>query len=106
MSRVKRSTSSGIKNLMWMGRGLFLPVLTQLMMVSQETVQRDAWGAALARAKGERVLDDPKRLRRSIKTDAKAKEKRVGAWKERAGKQKEAQAAKQQKCASLPCACP
>lgn len=71
-------------------------------------MQREAWGAALARAKGERVLDDPKRLRRSIKTDAKAKEKRQGAWKERAGKQKEAQAAKQQKCApcrSLLCAC-
>lgn len=62
---------------------------------------KEAWSAALSRAKGDKVLDDPKRLRRSIKTDAKAKEKRVGAWKERAGKQKEAQAAKQQKCA--PC---
>lgn len=59
---------------------------------------KEAWSAALSRAKGDKVLDDPKRLRRSIKTDAKAKEKRVGAWKERAGKQKEAQAAKQQKC--------
>lgn len=76
-------------------------MLTLIAVLLQETVQRDAWGAALSRAKGERVLDDPKRLRRSIKTDAKAKEKRVGAWKERAGKQKEAQAAKQQKC--VPC---
>ena len=65
----------------------------------QEAIQREAWGAALARAKGDRVLDDPKKLRRSIKAEGKAREKRAGVWKERAGRPQEEQAAKQRKCA-------
>jgi hypothetical protein len=33
----------------------------------QSQLQREAWGAALQRAKGERVLDDPRLLKKSIK---------------------------------------
>lgn len=33
----------------------------------QGQLQREAWGAAMQRAKGERVLDDPRLLKKSIK---------------------------------------
>lgn len=63
----------------------------------QEKVVGEAWGAALARAKGQRVLDDPARLRRSLKKDRKTKEKRQAAWKQRLGAQAEQRGAKQKK---------
>ena len=64
----------------------------------QRDVEGDAWRAALARAEGAKVYDDPKQLRRTIKAEAKAKEKRQDAWKERAERQKQGMAEKQQKC--------
>ncbi len=57
----------------------------------------EAWGAAMARARGERVLDDPTRLRRSLKKDAKAAAKRAGAWEERTQAQNQTQAERQKK---------
>jgi hypothetical protein len=58
-----------------------------------------AWQAALSRAQGERVLDDPKLLRRSIKREAKAKQKSAKKWQERVGAQQEAKQARQDRCA-------
>ena len=42
------------------------PLAVALMCASnvQLTVEQDAWNAALARARGERILDDPKLLSR------------------------------------------
>jgi hypothetical protein len=57
----------------------------------------EAWQAALARARGERVLDDPKLLRRSLKKDRKLKEKNAKKWQERTAAQQEAQQARQDK---------
>ena len=67
----------------------------------QRDVESDAWRAALARAEGAKVYDDPKQLRRTIKAEAKAKEKRQDAWKERTERQKQGMAEKQQKCVTL-----
>ena len=58
---------------------------------------KEAWGAALARASGEKVLDDPKLLRKSLKKESKLKAKKAQAWQERLGKQEEQQQARQQK---------
>ena len=66
---------------------------------AQREVETDAWQAALARAEGAKVYDDPKQLRRTIRMEAKAKEKRADAWKERTERQQQGMAAKQQKCA-------
>lgn len=63
----------------------------------QAALQKQAWGAALARASGEKVLDDPRLLRRSMKKEAKLKSKKAAAWQERISKQKEQQQAKQEK---------
>lgn len=60
-------------------------------------LQKDAWNAALARAQGEKVKDDPKLLRKSLKSESKMKAKKTAAWKERLKSQHEAQATKQQK---------
>ncbi|EFJ45299.1 hypothetical protein VOLCADRAFT_121188 [Volvox carteri f. nagariensis] len=60
-------------------------------------VQQSAWKAALARAGGEKVLDDPKLLRRSLKRESKRKEKHSKAWQERVASQQDAQAARQAK---------
>jgi len=57
-----------------------------------------AWQAALSRAQGEKVLDDPKLLRRSIKKDAKQKQRSTKKWQERVGQQQEAKQARQDKC--------
>ncbi len=56
-----------------------------------------AWKAALARAHGEKILDDPKLLRKSIKKDAKSAEKKQKAWADRMEKVKEQKDQKQQK---------
>ena len=62
----------------------------------QAMLSKQAWGAALARASGEKVLDDPKLLRKSIKRAAAAKEARAAAWRTRleatAGRAEAAQA--------------
>ncbi|CAK0783589.1 hypothetical protein CVIRNUC_006788 [Coccomyxa viridis] len=60
-------------------------------------VEQDAWDAALARAKGERILDDPKLLSRSLKKEDKQRTKKAAAWKERKGLQVKDQKIKQKK---------
>lgn len=63
----------------------------------KEKLQREAWQVALSKAEGVRVLDDPRLLRRSLKKETKAKEKRSSAWKERVASQKEDLAGRQKK---------
>ena len=46
--------------------------------------------SALARARGEKVYDDPKLLRRSMKRDSKLKERSAKKWEERLAAQKDA----------------
>jgi hypothetical protein len=62
-----------------------------------EGEEQEAWGAALKRAQGEKVFDDPKLLRKSMKKEAKLKQKKSKVWNERLEKQKEGQEAKQAK---------
>ncbi|KAH7618408.1 hypothetical protein NADE_000601 [Nannochloris sp. 'desiccata'] len=62
-----------------------------------EGEEQEAWGAALKRAQGEKVFDDPKLLRKSMKKEAKMKQKKSKVWNERLEKQKEGQEAKQAK---------
>eukprot|EP00198_Chlamydomonas_reinhardtii_P012362 XP_001701699.1 predicted protein [Chlamydomonas reinhardtii] len=59
--------------------------------------QQAAFKAALARAAGEKVLDDPKLLRRTLKREAKKREKSGKAWQERRDQQQEAVQARQAK---------
>ncbi|KAG2446769.1 hypothetical protein HYH02_008329 [Chlamydomonas schloesseri] len=59
--------------------------------------QQAAFKAALARAAGEKVLDDPKLLRRTLKREAKKREKSGKAWQERRDAQAEAAQARQAK---------
>lgn len=65
--------------------------------LSKDEEKRRAWKAALARAHGEKVLDDPRLLKKSIKKDVKLKEKKTKAWNERMEKVKEKQNQRQQK---------
>ncbi|KAK9827072.1 hypothetical protein WJX74_005562 [Apatococcus lobatus] len=57
----------------------------------------DGMMSAMARARGEKVLDDPKLLRRSIKKDIKQREHKAKAWRERESSQKASQKAQQQR---------
>jgi hypothetical protein len=63
----------------------------------QELIAAEAWRAALARASGERVLDDPKLLRRSLKREAQDKARKAKRWAERNSAQQEQQKARQDK---------
>lgn len=72
------------------------------VIVVQGVADGEAWGAAMLRARGERVLDDPARLRRSLKKEAKAADKRRGAWAQRSADQTRSQADRQKKCAPPP----
>lgn len=63
----------------------------------QEAIAAEAWRAALSRAAGEKVLDDPKLLRRSIKREAADKARSAKKWQERVAAQQEAQRARQDK---------
>jgi isoaspartyl peptidase/L-asparaginase-like protein (Ntn-hydrolase superfamily) len=67
-------------------------------LCAQEVLRQDAWRNALARAQGEKVLDDPKLLRKSIKKEEKQKVKSAKAWQERTAQQEQRQKAKQNKC--------
>lgn len=74
-----------------------LHTLTLPIPPPQARASQLAWQAALSRASGEKVLDDPKLLRRSIKRDAKQKARNTKKWEERSSAQAEAQAARQDK---------
>ncbi|KAF6254094.1 surfeit locus protein 6-domain-containing protein [Scenedesmus sp. NREL 46B-D3] len=63
----------------------------------KEAIAAEAWRAALARASGERVLDDPKLLRRSLKREAQDKQRKAKRWAERNSAQQEQQKARQDK---------
>lgn len=65
--------------------------------IDEGKLSQEAWGAAFKRAQGEKVLDDPKLLRKSLKKESKLKQKKAKVWTERTAKQKEDQAAKQDK---------
>ena len=67
------------------------PLTLHLCHIDQTLVRQEAWKSALSRAGGERVLDDPKLLRRSLKKEAKVREKHTKGWKERNHNQKQEQ---------------
>lgn len=58
---------------------------------------KQSWQAALARASGEKVLDDPKLLKKSIKRAAQAKQQRRAAWQQRVEAQEQKQEDRQAK---------
>jgi len=59
--------------------------------------ERHQWAAAMKRAAGEKVLDDPKLLKRSLKREAKRKEKSAATWAQKEKEHKDARDAKQNK---------
>jgi hypothetical protein len=67
------------------------------VILSKEEEKKKAWKAALARAHGEKVLDDPKLLRKSLKKEVKLKDKKAKIWADRQEQVKEKQSSKQQK---------
>jgi hypothetical protein len=71
--------------------------LSPLLCLPQVQVKQEAWRAALNRAKGEKVLDDPKLLRKSLKKDQKRREKSGKVWQERKAAQQEQQDKRQAK---------
>jgi len=58
---------------------------------------QQSWGAALSRAAGDKVLDDPRLLRKSIKRANALKSSRQAAWAERTAKQGERMEERQSK---------
>jgi hypothetical protein len=64
---------------------------------TQEALAAEAWRAALSRAAGEKVYDDPKLLRRSIKREQQEKVRSAKKWQERVSSQQEQQRARQEK---------
>lgn len=63
----------------------------------QEAIAAEAWRAALSRAAGEKVLDDPKLLRKSIKREQADKARSARKWQERVAAQQEQQCSRQDK---------
>eukprot|EP01024_Parvocaulis_polyphysoides_P017703 TRINITY_DN17813_c0_g1_i5.p2 TRINITY_DN17813_c0_g1~~TRINITY_DN17813_c0_g1_i5.p2 ORF type:complete len:394 (+),score=75.11 TRINITY_DN17813_c0_g1_i5:1246-2427(+) len=61
----------------------------------QELLNKEGWEASLRRAQGEKVYDDPKLLKRSLKAMKKKKEKSAQAWNQRLKTQKQQMDAKQ-----------
>lgn len=62
-------------------------------------VPADAWPKMMKLAKGEKVLDDPKLLKRSLKRMQKDKQKSKEGWKVRTDAVRKKQADRQEKCA-------
>jgi len=62
----------------------------------QEVASKHAWSAAVSRAAGEKVLDNPKLLKKSIKRDEGLRNKSSKKWQERKEMEKKGQQAKQQ----------
>jgi len=63
----------------------------------QEVVSKHSWSAAVSRAAGEKVLDNPKLLKKSIKKDEQLKHKSAKKWQERKEMEKKQFHAKQDK---------
>lgn len=55
------------------------------------------WRSAVARARGDKVLDDPKMLRRSLKRRQREQQRSAAAWEQRTQQQQERQQAQQAK---------
>eukprot|EP01024_Parvocaulis_polyphysoides_P002990 TRINITY_DN1084_c1_g1_i1.p2 TRINITY_DN1084_c1_g1~~TRINITY_DN1084_c1_g1_i1.p2 ORF type:complete len:362 (-),score=92.57 TRINITY_DN1084_c1_g1_i1:221-1285(-) len=55
----------------------------------QEILRKEGWEASIRRAQGEKVYDDPKLLKRSLKAIKKRKEKSAQAWNQRIKAQKQ-----------------
>ncbi|KAG0621031.1 hypothetical protein M758_4G262800 [Ceratodon purpureus] len=62
-----------------------------------EVATKHAWSAAVSRAAGEKVLDDPKLLKKSIKREEGIRNKSAKKWQERSEMEKKDQQVKQQK---------
>lgn len=69
----------------------------QAKVLTKDEERKKAWKAALARAHGEKVLDDARLLKRSIKKEGKIREKKSKAWADRLEKVNEKKIQKQQK---------
>ena len=63
----------------------------------KKVAEKYSWDAALSRAGGEKVLDDPKLLQKSVKNEARAKKKSQEKWAKRVAFTEEQMAAKQRK---------
>ena len=63
----------------------------------KKVAERYSWDAALARAGGEKVLDDPKLLQKSVKNEARMKKRSTQKWEARVARTEEQMAAKQKK---------
>ncbi|KAG0593072.1 hypothetical protein KC19_1G303600 [Ceratodon purpureus] len=61
----------------------------------QEVASKHAWSAAVSRAAGEKVLDDPKLLKKSIKREEGIRNKSAKKWQERKEMEKKGQQKKQ-----------
>lgn len=59
---------------------------------------QEAWSHATARASGQKILDNPKLLKKSLKRDMQLKAKRSKAWKARVEKQVKDTKRRQDKC--------
>lgn len=68
-------------------------------VVAEGGVKADnhAWSAAMKRASGEKVLDDPKLLRKTLKREEKRKQKSSEKWEKKLALQKDTRDAKQSK---------
>ena len=63
----------------------------------KRVAEKHAWEASLKRARGEKVLDDPKLLRKSVKREEKKKQKSIEKWSERTKTVQDQQNAKKKK---------
>ena len=66
-------------------------------VAGQRVAEKFSWSAALARAGGEKVLDDPKLLSKSVRNEQKRKKKSAEKWEKREAFQKEQMADRQKK---------
>ena len=66
-------------------------------VAGQRVAEKFSWSAALARAGGEKVLDDPKLLSKSVRNEQKRKKKSTEKWQKREAFQKEQMADRQKK---------
>ncbi|KAL2643423.1 hypothetical protein R1flu_011010 [Riccia fluitans] len=61
----------------------------------QEVISQHSWAAAVSRAAGEKVLDNPKLIKKSMRRDQQQTQKSAKKWQERKNMEKKARAEKQ-----------
>ncbi|KAL1922483.1 uncharacterized protein VTP21DRAFT_10022 [Calcarisporiella thermophila] len=64
---------------------------------AEEVIEKEAWKKAMAMASGEKIKDDPKLLKKTIKREEQKKKKSEKQWKERAETVIKSQAARQER---------